>query len=351
MKGIGKAGLSWLLVVMLSALIGCYSDESSSDDEDQAQVTIRIGDSGTGMSTLNTEPGELGLMAGVPPTVQFIELKVSGPGMEDFSERYEVGVGDSVEIDLSFPPGTDRLFEVTASGIATVYNAGGETEDLELVAFIGETQTELQPGPNTVIVTMNPLAYIRGVVRYIKTDIPYYIDTPLANHVETEGEVPIQTDGQGLYMIQLPLGEYSVEVNPEVCPTSTFPDFFNCFAFGVVDLTFGGQVAELDLFIIPPEGINEFLSWASSIYPKRAEVGDLVTIYGIHIKGVVEDKPTLAFGWTPAGGGFFASNVIGWDDNSVTVEVPAEAVTGDVIGYIPFQERRETNPINFVLVN
>ena len=331
----------WLGAVLATLLApGCYTSHDDPGDSGggpgEAQVRISLGERVGG-----APEGSADDKAGVPPGVTHFDLRVSGPDMDDFGERYETpDPGEDLVVELTFPAGPDRIFEVDALHV----------DGSERILYQGVTVQDLVPGDNVVHIQMEPRVYLQGTVQYISPEWPYEATEPLADHAESQGPLPIETDASGFYEVgPLEAGPHRVEVYPEDCPDpGQYPEWADCFAFGEITLTAAGEVGVLDLFIIPPPGAFLYRQWASSIVPNEAEVGDEVTVYGTDFKMDSVDPPTIAF--DAVEGYFLADGTVDWSPEHITAVVKDGAHAGFAAGYVFNVGVPETNWLPFTVL-
>ena len=343
--------LGCALAIAALTLGGCYwSGDDGDASEPQANVTLRLGDGG--LDALFASPDDsITPMAGLPSEVARIHLLVTGDDFDDVDQDIDLpSEGEAVVVTLTLPPGTDRTFAVEAFGdfeFTTEREAGVfETETFERLAYVGETTVDLQSGPNEVNVEMDPRAQLFGRVMLIDPESPYLPTDPLGDFAATDGDVPIETDADGYYLVTLEFGTYTVEVRPgDLCPDDAI--FDDCVAFGTVTLNRLGQAAVLNLFAVPDEAAGDDAPWASSFVSEPAAVGGQATVFGTHILGESEEfGPYVVFNYNVEDdiGWIFSDASDDWSESHVTVTVPDEATSG-LVSIFSNVDQRNSNPI------
>jgi len=294
-----------LLAFCLSiATAGCEIGAEVYNEEDQGYASVRISLGRVAGSSSDGE-GDISPMD-IPAQIAYVDLWVTGPDMADFYQRYEVPPtpGSEMTIDLSLPPGPDRVFVVDALDAQLLaWYTGGAEADLVL------EQT------NTVVIQMQGLGYINGRILFMMIDDPFLPDpeAPLSDYSELSNGLLIETDADGYYALdRLAMGTYRIEVNPAE----------RTFGFGEVTLAEPGEQAELNIVLIQPDGFYPFVS---SLYPHVTAIGEVVTFYGSDFMVTAYD-PSAIFNLDLE---MFEAFPIEFSDEHLTVQVPPEALLGE----------------------
>jgi hypothetical protein len=316
-----RVWIGGLVAVLVAA--GCYygdSADEADDGEDGAVVRIRIGGDAKALGA----GGGDGLvpLGFVPEEVTDVDLRVTGEGMADFSQRYTIPEDRELVIEATFPAGASRRFEIDALRV-------GETET---VLYQGATVQDLDPGPNDVVVEMEGRGSLQGTVYYVQNDEPFApvpsTETPVAfetvtfTEVETAAEFQAVTDGNGGYDSgPLPLGVYRIDVTPGEC---LYAGWDGCLSFARRAVAGVGDAPTTDLLVIPPVGVLDEMPWATAVVPLIAQRGvDAVTVFG------------RDFASDPGGPGvalIYFSAVA--DDPGPTLD-PVDSTPEEIIGTIP----------------
>lgn len=237
----------------------------------------------------------IGAKADLPPEISKIELIVSGSGMKTIQKTLKMADLDTEE---------DVFFSVSLTAGERVF----------AINCLNQAGFGLYRGVRTVRVgsvdldlTINLKAYavVRGRIVYLD-------GTPLADYEETAFDLELSTDSDGDYRVETPIGEVILQAQPTA----------DLISFSRVSLTEPGEVAQIDLVLIPTA--DDTQPWIASAAPsKRLAIGQTIAVFGRGFS--VGTDLTVWFGQPEA---MVEANVPAiHSDNDLTAIVPESAPT------------------------
>lgn len=245
-----KAALTALFVLAGLCLSSCITSEDDSVKVGIASVIMPLSEEDQ-----------------IPQGLDFLLLLVTGPGMENMTQKLDMGAiekGEAPTFELDVPTGRNRTFGITAFNEENV------------IAYQGIETLDLLSGRAKILnIDLYGQGYIFGTIYWIDTDgTP---GEPLRSYEDPSSSIPISTNNEGRYIVNLPTRKdpYTIYADPR-------KEAEDYETYATVDLPKGGTQTERDLYLIPQVDIDhpDLQPWICGVTPMTVSAGDAVQIYG-----------------------------------------------------------------------